>query len=191
MRPFHVAALLMAALGILGGPATASTIPSLDFRQGQTTIALGLADMSLDYALTDRLSFGLSSAYVLPAYLLMVPGATGAGRTTYKLTRLYNLDVGVMLSAGYGAFRFPGANFASESAGWWWQPAINVALVNRPPYERWTPRVTLGPVLWFGRLPEAFNAWLPLPNLELGYRLDRNNEVTLGGNSLIGWRGSF
>lgn len=191
MRPFYVAAVLMTALALSGRPATASTIPSLDFRQGQTTVSLGLADLSIDHALTDRLSIGFSGAYVLPAHLLLVPGSTVAIRATYHLLRLYNLDLGLMVSTGYGAFRFPGPGFLDQPGKVWWQPAFNVAIASPAPFEHWTPRLTLGPILWMEQPPSGFSTWFFLPNVELGYRLDPANELTLGGNSLIGWRRVF
>ena len=191
MRPFYVAAPLMAALAVGGRPAMASTIPSLDFRQGQTMVSLGLADLSIDHALSDRLSIGLSGAYVLPAHLLLVPGSTAAIRATSPLLRLYNVELGLMVSAGYGAFSFPGPAFLGQSGKYWWQPAFNVAIASRAPFEKWTSRITLGPLLWMEQPPPGFSAWFFLPNIELGYRLDPANELTIGGNSLIGWRRVF
>lgn len=192
MKPFLVAPMSLVITSLFVYPATASTIPSMDFQQGQTMVAIGLADVNLDYALTDGLSIGISGAYVLPAALLFLhSGTVGAARVTKHLTRIYNLDVGMTLSVGYGAFTFPGPDFSNRWAKWWWQPALNVALINASPFERWTPRITLGPILWLGQQPAGSNQWFPLPNIELGYRFDQRNELTLGGNSLIGWRGVF
>ena len=186
MRPFLAATSLLFAMALLVSPATASTIPSMDIKQGQTTVSLGLADLSIDRALSDRLSIGFSGAYVLPAHLLLVPGSTVAIRTTYHLLRLYDLDLGLMVSAGYGAFRFPGPVFLDRPGKYWWQPALNVAIASPAPFEQWTPRITLGPILWMELPPSGFTTWFFLPNVELGYRLDPANELTLGGNSLIG-----
>jgi hypothetical protein len=188
MKPFLVAPMALVATSLFASSATASTLPSMDFQKGQTTVAIGLTDVSLDYALRDGLSIGISGAYVLPAALMLAPGTVGAARVTQHLTRIYNLDVGMTLSVGYGAFTIPGPDFSNRWAKWWWQPALNFALIKAPPFERWTPRITLGPVLWLDQQPAGSDSWLPLPNIELGYRLDQRNELTLGGNSLFGWR---
>lgn len=191
MKPFLAAIPLLLAMTLLVSPATASTIPSMDIKQGQTMVSLGLADLSIDHALTDRLSIGFSGAYVLPAHLLLVPGSTAALRATVHLLQLYNLDLGVMVSAGYGAFRLPGPDFLDQPGKFWWQPAFNVAIASPAPFGQWTTRLTLGPILWMEQPPSGFSTWFFLPNVELGYRLDPANELTLGGNSLIGWRRVF
>jgi hypothetical protein len=194
MKPILATTLLLAAYTLTGIPATASTLPSLDFQKGQTIVAGGLADANFDYALTDRLSVGLSGAYVsagIPPYSLGLSGTVGAIRVTYHVTHIYNLEVGASISGGYSSLSYPGPGGRGQSAGYWWQPVLNLALRHRAPFEQWATRFTLGPLLPIAQQAFVVSKWLLIPNFELGYRLDPTNEVTIGGNSLIGWRRIF
>lgn len=191
VKPLLAGLLALPFANHLATTAAASTLPTMDVQKGQSIFSIGLADANLDYALTDELSVGLSGAYVssgIPPYTLGLSGYGGAVRATLRLGRLYNLDFGATISSGYVAATYPGPAGTGGSSLFWWQPALNVALSPRPPFERWTTRVTLGPLLPFDSRAFEASKWVPMPNVELGYRLDAANEVTLGGNSLVGWR---
>ena len=171
--------LLTLALLMMTEPAYASTLPRVDFHKGETMVAVGLPDLSLDYALTDHLSLGATWVSMgLPAY------GFGAIRGTYRIGRVpwggeYGLTAAVGLESNYPATPTTPLSYQS-----WGQIALDASL---PLTRRFTIRATVGPILW----GSYTLYWYAVPNLELAYELNSRNELTLGGNSLIGWRGIF
>lgn len=163
-----------AILAITALPATASTLPKVDFEEGKSYLAIGILDANLDYAVSDRLSIGVTGTYLVAPF---------AARATLQLGKLANgLVYGITLSAGVlnqnDIWFVPGRN----PYGLWTQPAFNVSL----PFgetNAWTLRGTIGPAF-----SQSGTILYALPNVELAYRIDRTSEVTLGGNSIAGWR---
>lgn len=175
---------LFAALALANcwGPvAIASTLPPLEFRANQVILGLGVLDANLDYAVSDRLSLGVCGSFNV---------APLAGRASYRLGEAAGLSYGVTLSAGINnMWGSPGALAVST----WFQPAAIVALRLGGAESRMTLRGTIGPLfLATGSGNYATSGALAFwPNLELTYRLNVGQEVTLGGNSLVGWRGTW
>ena len=197
MKPFTVVTTTLMAIALIGAPAMGSTIPKVDFKQGQTMLALGVMDANVDYALTENISVGASGIF-LNGYPQLTWGlytfGVGAIRTTVRLVDIPNrASLGVTLSVG----QISGHPFIRRSksemplvlspTSGWLQPALNASI----PIERFTIRATIGPI--FGAELEQgttgiFTVW---PNLEVAYSLAENAELTLGGNSIVGWRGVF
>lgn len=192
----HLSLCLLTAALWLANPATAaaSTLPRVDLEGGRLSFAAGLAptwaDLCVDYGLNSRLSFGFS---LMQGFLPNIPGGLSpyvtAARLTWNMgTQPWGLAYGATLSAvrlhkntGNPA---PGAPEFSYYA----QPALNVTWAPGGFGGPWAVRATLGPMI--GRDLTA-TALIPWPNLEVSYRLSPVNELTLGGNSLIGWRGTI
>lgn len=179
--PRFLAVPVALALALMTRPAFASTLPRVDLHQGQVAVAVGLADANVDYALLDTLSIGLSGA--LPWSVLLK-----AARATWRIGQLGPVAYGLTLSGGTIA---PGlVNTAKPEdalTGYWVQPALNVAVPLGP--TPLTLRATLGPT-WVNQTLMHQNGDL-VPNAELAWRLNDAHEITLGGNALIGWRGTF
>jgi hypothetical protein len=163
-------------------PATqASTLPRVDFDAGQHLIALGVLDASYDYALTDDLSIGLSSTG------LLVPIAA---RATLQVLHIDRVTAGVTLSGGITPNMW-GPNpwyTLPEPVSYWLQPALNVTY--GLPEDDIKLRLTVGPMSM-----SSSGSWTPVfwfwPNAEVAFRLSEHHELTVGGNSLVGWRGVY
>jgi hypothetical protein len=175
---------LMAVLG-LALPARASTLPKVDFSAGQHIVAAGLLDANYDYAVTDHLSFGVSSAG-----LLLIPIVPIAARSTLKLLQTDWLTAGLTVSAGITPNAWGPKPWyeLQEPVSYWVQPALNATLgaVDAPVKLR----LTVGPLFMNnGFAPSP--VWWFWPNAEVAFRLTERHELTLGGNALVGWRGVF
>lgn len=175
-------ALVLAGAGAL--PAAASTLPPLPQKAGQSTVSLGVPDANYDYAFTDSLSVGVSALYFPPGFAS--PGLVAAPRLSY---RFFGSDddfaLGATLSAGY--FENVGYGTQTPSRMLWVQPAINASIALGPVVR---VRCTLGPAL-LENTDFTNGMVLPLPNVEVAFKLHPQHELTLGGNSLVGWRGRF
>jgi hypothetical protein len=172
----------------LAAPAAASTMPLADFEPG-VTVAIGVPDANVDVALGDRLSVGLTG-YAVPLGDGW-PFVSGGARATYRLLGgPQQPSLGLSVSGGYApAFLF-------DKNVPWGQLALTAAL----PFGRtgWTLRGSLGPMLYrhtyttmmlFAQnFPTTETQVLLVPNLELAGVIGPGQELTLGGNSLIGWR---
>lgn len=170
------------ALALLFVPvaADASTLPRVDFQAHQVMIAIGFPDASVDVALSDRLSLGAS------AVALGVDNLFPAVRATYRLAEgPGGFAFGATLSAGLIP-NFMRGSMTPLMYQSYVQPAANVTLPLGGSESPVRLRATLGPIFNDGVL-----SLMPLPNLELGIKLAPQQELTLGGNSLIGWRGLF
>lgn len=166
-------------------PANASTIPVLDPGPQGLTLAVGLVDANVDVRLNDRWQVGLTGIANLVQAV--------AVRATYRQEDW----LGLVLSAGLDKENTAGMRLLPDApppnhAGVWFQPALllTAALPGTPA----TVRLTLGPVVRSNVLDVptwTWTAWNPtgwmLPNAELGVQLG-GGELTLGGNSLLGWR---
>lgn len=188
MRLAFAAALVLAA----GLPAQASTLPPLHTAPQHVTVSIGVFDANVDVGLSDHWSVGVTS--------LSTPTLTGGPETSpllgfmvLGLRSTYRI-AGAPDTLSYGV-TFSGGIFGPQYMGWL-QPAFNAAL---PLGDVVTLRGTVGPIiqvpLGANTSPVAplyvqNNNWF-WPNLELGIRLQPQHELTLGGNSLVGWRGYF
>lgn len=171
------------ALALLLVPmaAEASTLPRVDFAANQVMVSVGFPDASVDVALGDRLSLGAS------AFTFGMDNLFPAARATYRLAEgPGGLSVGATLSLGLipNFMRGSGVPLTYQP---YFQPAANVTLPLGGSDSPVRLRGTLGPV-WIDFSPNL-TVWAP--NLELGIALAPRQELTLGGNSLIGWRGTF
>lgn len=169
------------ALLLIPAAAEASTLPRVDFEARQVMVSVGLPDASVDVALSDRLSLGAS------AFALGVDNLFPAARATYRLADgPGGLVVGVTLSAGLipNVMRSASVPLMYQS---YVQPAANVTLPLGGAQSPVRLRATLGP-LWYDLQPSWY---VFIPNVELGIKVAAQQELTLGGNSLIGWRGLF
>jgi hypothetical protein len=197
MKPLSAAITSVMAIVIVAAPAMGSTIPKVDFKRGQTMLALGAVDANLDYALTENISIGASGIF-MHGYPQLSWGlytfGVGAIRATARLVEIPGrASLGFTFSAGqisgHPFIRSSDSNtplVLSPTRGWL-QPALNASI----PLDRFTLRATIGPV--FGADIEQgttgiFAVW---PNLEVAYQLQEGQELTLGGNSIVGWRGEF
>jgi hypothetical protein len=168
-------------LTVMTAPAFASTLPRVDFKQGQLAVAAGAFDANVDYAVLNNLSIGVSGTF--PWSLML-----GAGRLTYRIGEVGPVSYGLSLSGG--TIRPGLVNLQRPEdgdMGYWVQPALNLAVpLGSLPL---TLRATVGPV-WVNQTLTKLNGDI-IPNAELAWRLNPSNELTLGGNALIGWRGTF
>lgn len=174
--------LTSALLGSLwGAPAHAAVFPHLGLERGERAFQAGLLDAGVEVALTDRWSVGASGFY-----LGVLNGADID--TAYRvLGSADGPSLGLGVSAGYGEL-----NVLGTSKTWFMQPAAIASL----PLGPLRLGALFGPVIhtvqpYVTDPGTIFVNWNWIPNLELAYRLDRSNEITLGGNGLIGWRGIY
>lgn len=194
---------LALALVLMPAAAEASTLPRVDFDAGNRMLAVGALDASFDYAFTDRLSLGVSlvpypSTSIAWFDPLLSP-LNASVRGTYRVGEVLGMPVGVSLSAGVNQTiistaavgapslnPFPGLPLLRFEYLAYVQPALNVA---RPLGAGWTVRATLGPLII---VDPGHRGVLPLwPNVEFSKQLGEHHELTLLGNSLVGWRGTF
>lgn len=210
--------LALALLLSLPAPAAASTLPRVDFAGGEIFGALGTlapvrgaVDLSVDWVHRDDESIGLA--------VMMVP-LTGAppGYFRERLPGLWlasarvvrrwgvtqdGLTWGGMLSGGLApVFAETTATVVPPPNFWFVQPALVASWNFRLFGLDSALRGSLGPVISLGGVGDATGsgagggadfgvaAWL-WPNLEFAVRVGRRHEVTLGGNSVLGWRTQF
>lgn len=197
MKLLTVATTAIATTAMIAAPAAGSTIPKADFKQGQTMLALGIVDANIDYALTENISIGASGIF-LNGYPQLTWGlytfGVGAIRATARLVEIPNrASLGVTLSAG----QISGHPFIRSSKSemplvlsptrGWLQPALNASI----PIDRLTIRATVGPIFGAELEQGTTGLFVVWPNLEVAYQLFAGQELTLGGNSILGWRGIF
>lgn len=208
MRSTVVITALLAGIVPSISPVSASTLPRVDFHHGDRVLAVGFLDLSFDHAVTERLSLGATLNPGIGRYQWFDPILSpfaAAVRSTYRLGEAPNgLSYGVTLSSGIVmAFPYtmcgPGCRPYDLSLGLpfllkgqyraFLQPAFNVT---KAVGEFLSVRATLGPVLLLngavGFEPVLVPVW---PNLEIAFKVSSRSEVTLLGNSIIGWRGAF
>ncbi|MNX72827.1 hypothetical protein D3C86_1041970 [compost metagenome] len=184
-------AIVFAALGLsFALPAEASTLPRVDFRSEQTLLAIGLpGDLSLDRTFSDRLSLGVTT-FIAGSAGPTGPMAIGV-RGTYRLGEAAKgLTYGLTVSGGVYPPHFfnpSSPDLISKTPEYWVQPALVASL---PLSDVLVLRGTVGPLLFTMSHHAGIPAWL-WPNLELAARIAPGQELTLGGNSLVGWRGPF
>jgi hypothetical protein len=188
-------AALAVLIGLVGSaaPAVASTMPPLEVGRGRAVLAGGAWDANLDVGLSDRLAVGASLTQLGAWY--------GAVRATYRMGDADGQPTwGWTCGAGFGQLWL----YSRSLNGLWLQPAIEASTPIAPGWPIYL-RLSLGPVLFL--LPDEESTgrqtasgvpivqpilanWLVLawPNLELAWRVNAHNELTLLGNSLIGWR---
>jgi hypothetical protein len=165
-------------------PLQASTLPIVDIGPNTSMIlSAGLLDFNLDVPITDSQTIGISA---FGAGLLY----SAALRSTYRLGKLENgLTYGWTIGAGLGlGIGVGGGGFF----GPWIQPALAVTLPLLGAESPAKLRASMGPLL----MPSLYSASSPFPwqsliwpNLELAFKVTPSNELTLGGNAIIGWRG--
>lgn len=185
--------LLAIPLGLsLAAPAQASTLPEPGLRAGQTALALGLIDGSVDHGITDRLQLGAGGYFT-------VFGMAAYGRATWRVFDDTPLgDIGLHVAGGKynpglakgteGLFVFAGPVLAKQFAGW---ITLRASLGLMATDANGLTYMSSGPAT-----PNSPRSWglggdvAPpvVPNIELAFKLGGNNELTLGGNALIGWR---
>lgn len=194
----HCRLLPILLIACICAPAKASTLPPLDFHQGQKIIALGVVDGNFDWALTDNLSVGGSLIWMNGHPELtwgLYTFGVGALRSTYRIfgapgSTSFGLTVSVGQVSGHPLIWNPNPNdemprVLSPTRNWF-QPALNISV----PVGSISFRGTIGPI--FGAdLPPGIGIWDFWPNFELAYQINSGNELTLGGNSVVGWRFLF
>lgn len=203
-RPFG-AAVACILITLQAAPAEASTLPKIDFKQGEHTIALGVLNASWDYAVLDRLSVG-ASLIPMPStiawYDPILSPQNASARASLRLGEIAGVAVGLTLSGGiFNPIVVPACPCGLKNPfpalpimRWngyraYLQPAANIAVPFGNGSEGWTFRATLGPI--FDYSPES-SSMVPLwPNVEFAYRWPSGHELTLLGNGLVGWRGIF
>lgn len=173
------AALLLGGLGLAASSASASTLPPLQVERGRACLSLGLADVNLDLAVLPGMVAGFS--FVMTSKIVGV-----AGRSTFVLgTDGWGFPYGCSFALGYG----PAGPFSGSTS--WAQPAWVHGLQLAP---SWRLRYSLGPMFFVSQRTVGTDTlvevqlWPVLPNAEIVYALGRWQELTLGGNAIIGWR---
>lgn len=186
-------AVAIAAALATAAPAAASTLPPLDYRAGQTVVAIGFPDLNVDHALSDRLAAGLTVLYI-PPIIEWSPARTQPDGTVIPASRPFWLAAGPRVTYRLAGEADGTALGVSTTAGilgpqwnWWVQPSLVGSL------SLWGVvrlRGSLGPVITSSFLanPWGFGLW---PNAEMAIRVLPDHELTLGGNALVGWRGRF
>ena len=186
---YRHAALLAIPLALAAAlPAQASTLPDPGLPAGKVALTVGIADAGLEYGLTEQLQIGAGGAGNLI-------GVGGYGRATWAFLKGSPAgDLGLHVAAGYfqplllkgrpGLFVFVGPAIA-KTWGWFTLrgtlsvPINNTTDLVDPVTGASTPSWGIGGAV--GALPL-------IPNLELAFKLSGENELTLGGNAIIGWR---
>lgn len=210
--------LLLAALLATAQAAEASTVPRVDFEGGEIFVAggtlwpvRGAVDFSVDWARAEREAWGISLMAVPitgapPGYFReRLPGLwVAAGRVVSQWGQNDDgLSWGSVVSGGLApVFAETTATVVPPPNFWFVQPALVGAWRFRLFGFHSALRGTLGPVLSLGGVGDAVGtgagggadfgiaAWL-WPNLEFAVAFSRRHEMTLGGNSVIGWRSTF
>jgi hypothetical protein len=179
----------------------ASTLPRVDFKEGDRIVAGGLLDVNFDYALTDKLSLGASlipSTRTYAWYDPILSPVSVALRSTYRLGVFSGAVVGLTLSGGAyevipanmsSQALLPGTPFFHMDTAIFVQPALNVALPLGAGEGHWTVRATLGPSFILD--PQNQNFFPLWPNIEMARSFGDHGELTLLGNALVGWRSVF
>lgn len=211
--PIFLSALLLAAPA-----AEASSVPRVDLTEGQIVLAGGTLwpaggaiDLSVDWARTETEALGLTVMAVPitgapPGYFReRMPGLwVAAGRVVRRWGETPDgLSWGGALSGGLGpVFAETTATVVPPPNFWFVQPALVGSWRFWLFGFRSALRGTLGPVLSLGGVGDSVGsgagggadfgvaAWL-WPNLEFAVAFNRRHELTLGGNSVIGWRSTF
>jgi hypothetical protein len=174
--------------------AQASTMPRADFPERGVSLAVGIADLSLDVPVGGEWLLGATAyQYVSATFAVRATRrlSGGAGLPSSALTFAVGLEPPIGLSF---------AGLSSGRGGGWVQPALAWAW---PFAGSWVLRATLGPVLYLGaadavddtqktiRAGLSPTLYFLVPGVELAYQINPANEITLLGNSVIGWRGTF
>lgn len=196
-------ALMLATLWM--SDADASTVPRIDFKQGEHTVALGVLNASWDYAVVDQFSLGFSLIPMPNAnawYDPILSPQNASARASLRLGEFAGVAVGMTLSGGiFNPIVVPQCPCGLKNPfptlpimRWngyraYIQPAVNIAVPFGSWSEGWLFRATLGPV--FDYSPESSNVMPLWPNVEFAYRWRNGQELTLLGNGLVGWRGIF
>lgn len=164
-------------------PAQASTLPKVDFKAGEHILTVGLLDANYDYAVSDHFSFGVSTTAVVVDL---------AARATVRAVTLGPVSVGATLGAGLSPNLWGPTPLSAmpEPVSFWVQPALNLTF--GAPDDVVKLRTLIGPKFMNGRLrlPQNPLEWA-LQSAELAFRLNEQHEITVGGNGLVGWRGTF
>ena len=180
--------LLLAActLLLLATPARASSLPRVDFRPGESSVAVGVFDLNMDHAFNDRFAFGAS-------YINLGGYSVGAVRGTIRLDGGPDESSwGLAFSGGLAPYpQYLNSTPAETTEGqYFFQPAV---VWSTPFLGAFRFRASLGPIV-FSRLQADGNyryinsqVLVVWPNLELAYRF-KWGEITLGGNAIAGLR---
>lgn len=192
-------------IALRAGDTEASTLPRIDFEQGEHTVTVGVLNASWDYAVLDRVSLGVSMIPMPSAnawYDPILSPQNASARASLRLGEVAGVAVGVTLSGGiFNPIVVPQCPCGLKNPfpalpimRWngyraYVQPALNVAFPFGSWSEGWIVRATVGPI--FDYSPES-SSMMPLwPNLELAHRWQNGQELTLLGNGLVGWRAVF
>ena len=180
-----VAFMVSLCLGwsIFCGVAEASTLPDVD-SESPIQASIGLFSLDFDVKVFKGNSLGLS-LFALPFLLV------GGLRDTQVLTRSEDgRTLALMVSAGGALGSDLGVGFIP---GYWVQPALlfSIPLWQTP----LTLKFSAGPVisnLWGVYFRQGAPSFAYIgPNFELSCQINPNNALTLGGNSLLSWRGRW
>ncbi|MEB3327810.1 MAG: hypothetical protein VKQ33_01115 [Candidatus Sericytochromatia bacterium] len=195
------AGTLVASLAAFGPPAWATTVPLADPEPGLRCLSVGATDLTLHAAFDWSLegvgrgwTLGLVGGYDLANPLRRDSHTMLAGRVLRRLGSLWPFEVAVMVSGGLNVVD-PDAPVANptEQDFWypvlpWVQPAVVASW--RPSEEVWV-RASFGPVIGRFTAGRIAMPWF-VPNVEVAYRIFRNQEVVLSGGYAspygLGWR---
>lgn len=184
---------LLVSVGLTASSVQASTLPPVDFKQSDRKLSVGMFDASFDYAPLEKLSIGasfVSEHHQAPDISLLFVPRTLALRATYRFwDGPTGLCLGATLSGGTTFLdRRAVMDSTSLTYGYWLQPALNLTLPIVSPHL--TLRATTGPSFDRNFTIDSL-LWRVWPSVEVAYRFNQRHELTLGGNSLLGWRGTF
>lgn len=200
----RIACLVLPLVLALATPAGASSLPDAGLKGHKLVVTAGILDGSVDFAVTDRLQLGAGSVWNLLA-------GANYGRATYRvLDTTWLGDIALNLSAGTivgtlaktppGQFVFIGPVFSRPlgsiavlrgSLGLLLSNNINIVYGAGPSAIEGAGQEILSRSwgLGLGGGPGAIDYLVP--NLELAFPFGEHHDLTLGGNSVIGWRGRF
>lgn len=202
-------------------PAAASTMPRVDFAGGESYVAVGVLDANFDRVLDGAWSIGGTTSIGAAGNMAFGPPLSFGIRATRRLGGgPRQLSWGLTFAGGFtpsqtyvaAAVITPGVAPPTAFQVPWFQSALVASL----PLGFVTLRGSVGPVfsgqdrdsIWGwqvsdgGRqerarhlgdplyfLPSSWNLFMP--GFEVAFPIGTQHEVTLLGNSLIGWRGTF
>lgn len=186
----------VAALAVSAPASLASTLPELPLKKGQSAFTAGFVHAAYDSALTDQLSVG--GTVGLPFGLWNLGGLNMSGidlgaRATY---RMGNLDHGIQWGVSGGVSAFLGGSSLTNAL----LPGLSVFA---GPQVRAPLPITLPKgqsVIARGALNVVFNPFVPsVPlggvsplgvgaALEVAWRYNKNEEITLSNDGFIGYR---